>query len=419
MKKLFLQLCFMVTASVAAAADMSNSMELSRLYIIGDATPYQWNIGETPEMDRIAEGVFRWSGKLEGGREFKFLNARDFHKHIFGTSCRQSVSAGSTYTLTYVADWALDGSRDFKFVPSETADYTIYVDLNTMMMSVRELEEPVRLPATLYATGSALGGTIVALPLYGGAEFKATLQLSPGNIILQDTPEMTSATTFYTPLFDGVDVTFGVGCSSSLTKSVSSCQRQGWSVSIPGTYTIYGIIEDANVYARRFRQYKTNWGENREEPNKFKILTAQDWGSVSFHPYTADETIIGESGYRSTGGSDVKWTIPQSGYYRITLNTAKETLRGQLVSAVGYGIGEPSVTGIPDAARNEKFKIRVSSSSIVVTADSSAADVVVTSVDGALVCKGRVDRPQPFTSRRLTHGVYLVTVSTQCKRVLL
>lgn len=144
MKKLFLQFCFMFIASLAAAADMSNSMELSRLYIIGDATPYQWNIGETPEMDRIAEGVFRWSGKLEGGREFKFLNARDFHKHIFGTSCRQSVSAGSTYTLTYVADWALDGSRDFKFVPSETADYTIYVDLNTMMMSVRELEEPVR-----------------------------------------------------------------------------------------------------------------------------------------------------------------------------------------------------------------------------------------------------------------------------------
>ena len=47
------------------------------------------------------------------------------------------------------------------------------------------------------------------------------------------------------------------------------------------------------------------------------------------------------------------------------------------------------------------------------------ADVVVTSVDGALVCKGKVDRSQPFTSRRLTHGVYLVTVSTQCKRVLL
>ena len=362
--------------------------------------------------------------------------------------------------MTYVADWTLDGSRDFKFVPSETADYTIYVDLNTMMMSVREQEEPVRLPATLYATGSALGGSTVALPLFGNAEYKATLQLTPGNIILQDTPEATAETTFYTPLFDGVDITFGTACSSSLTKSISSCQRQGWSVSIPGTYTIYGIIDDANVYARRFRQYKelyivggccplgwnywtdplsirfspsatspeemvwegmlkTNWGENREDPNKFKILTAQDWWSVSFHPYTADETIIGESCYRSTGGPDVKWTIPQSGYYRITLNTAKETLSGQLVSAVGYGIGEPSVTGIPDAARNEKFKIRASSSSIVLTADSSAADVVVTSVDGALVCKGRVDRSQPFTSRRLTHGVYLVTVSTQCKRVLL
>ena len=124
------------------------------------------------------------------------------------------------------------------------------------MMSVRELEEPVRLPATLYATGSALGGSTVALPLFGNAEYKATFQLTPGNIILQDTPEATAETTFYTPLFDGVDITFGTACSSSLTKSVSSCQRQGWSVSIPGTYTIYGIIEDANVYARRFRQYK-------------------------------------------------------------------------------------------------------------------------------------------------------------------
>ena len=450
----------MFIASLAAAADMSNSMELSRLYIIGNATPYQWDVNATPDMQRISSGVFRWSGRLEAGGEFKFLNSREFHKHILATAANQSVTAGNTYSLSFVADWALDGSRDFKFVPSETADYTIYVDLNTMMMSVREQEEPVRLPATLYATGSALGGSTVALPLFGNAEYKATLQLTPGNIILQDTPEATAETTFYTPLFDGVDITFGTACSSSLTKSVSSCQRQGWSVSIPGTYTIYGIIDDANVYARRFRQYKelyivggccplgwnywtdpqsirfspsatspeemvwegtlkTNWGENREEPNKFKILTAQDWWSVSFHPYTADETIIGESCYRSTGGPDVKWTIPQSGYYRITLNTAKETLSGQLVSAVGYGIGEPSVTGIPDAARNEKFKIRASSSSIVVTADSSAADVVVTSVDGALVCKGRVDRSQPFTSRRLTHGVYLVTVSTQCKRVLL
>lgn len=93
----------------------------------------------------------------------------------------------------------LDGSRDFKFVPSETADYTIYVDLNTMMMSVREQEEPVRLPATLYATGSALGDNTVALPLFGNAEYKATLQLTPGNIILQDTPEATAETTELPP----------------------------------------------------------------------------------------------------------------------------------------------------------------------------------------------------------------------------
>ena len=446
----------MVTS--VAAADMSNSMELSQLYIIGDATPYQWDLGKTPEMEKIADGVFRWTGKLEGGREFKFLNNRDFHKHILGTSCAQQVSAGNTYLLTFVADWTLDGSRDYKFVSSATAHYTIYVDLNTMMMSVREQEEPVRLPSALYATGSALGGSTVPVPLYGDAEFKATLQLSPGSIILQDTPETTSATTFYTPLFDGVDIAFGEGCSSSLTKSVSSCQRQGWSVSIPGTYTLYGVLDANAVYARRFSQYrelyvvggccplgwnywtdpqsirfspsastpeemvwegmlKTDWGESREEPNKFKILTAQNWGGINFHPYTADETIIGESSYRSTGGPDVKWTIPQSGYYRITLNTAKETLRGELVTAFGHGAAEPSVSGIPDVARNEGYIIDVISSSVVVTTDCSAADVVVSSVDGTVVDKGRVEVSCPFTSRLLSHGVYIVSVSASCNGV--
>ena len=70
-----------------AAADMSNSMELSQLYIIGDATPYKWEVNATPEMERIADGVFRWTGQLESGREFKFINNRSFSKHIFGTVC--------------------------------------------------------------------------------------------------------------------------------------------------------------------------------------------------------------------------------------------------------------------------------------------------------------------------------------------
>lgn len=373
MKRLLSIIITLFAMSVAHSADMSNSMELSQLYIIGSATPYNWDVNATPDMQRISSGVFRWSGRLEAGGEFKFLNSREFHKHILATAANQSVTAGNTYSLSFVADWTLDGSRDFKFVPSETADYTIYVDLNTMMMSVREKESPVRLPSTLYATGSALGGETVSLPLHAGAEFKTSLQLRPGNLVVRDTRVVTASTTYYLPLFDGVDISFGDGYSSTLTTAHSLDGREGWSVSLPGTYTLYGILDDSQIYARRFRQYKelyivggccplgwdywtdpqsirftpsatspeemvwegtlkTNWGENREEPNKFKILTAQDWQSVNFHPYTADQPLLGESSYRSTGGPDIKWTINRNGTYRITLNTAKETIRGEFIS---------------------------------------------------------------------------------------
>lgn len=67
------------------AADMSNSLELSQLYIIGDATPYAWDVQKAGEMQKVDDGVFRWSGHLEAGKEFKFINTRAFFKHIVAT----------------------------------------------------------------------------------------------------------------------------------------------------------------------------------------------------------------------------------------------------------------------------------------------------------------------------------------------
>ena len=443
----------MFIASLAAAADMSNSMELSRLYIIGNATPYQWDVNATPDMQRISSGVFRWSGRLEAGGEFKFLNSREFHKHILATAANQSVTAGNTYALSFVADWTLDGSRDFKFVPSETADYTIYVDLNTMMMSVREKESPVRLPSTLYATGSALGGETVSLPLHAGAEFKTSLQLRPGNLVVRDTRDVTASTTYYLPLFDGVDISFGDGYSSTLTTAHSLDGREGWSVSLPGTYTLYGILDDSQIYARRFRQYKelyivggccplgwnywtdpqsirfspsatspeemvwegtlkTNWGENREEPNKFKILTAQDWQSVNFHPYTADQPLLGENSYRSTGGPDIKWTINRNGTYRITLNTAKETIKGEFISDLNSKSHSQSVTSINEAESADAIVIKGDGSAVTVSSRHEAAQVRIISANGAIIETG-IASAQPFVSRPLQRGVYLVSAATQ------
>lgn len=64
MKRILLSICFLAIGLWASAGDMSNSIELTQLYIIGDATPYSWDLGKTPDMQKIDEGVFRWSGKL-------------------------------------------------------------------------------------------------------------------------------------------------------------------------------------------------------------------------------------------------------------------------------------------------------------------------------------------------------------------
>ena len=100
MKRILLSICFLAIGLWASAGDMSNSIELTQLYIIGDATPYSWDLGKIPDMQKIDEGVFRWSGKLQAGKEFKFLNTREFHKHLVALLLGRKVSGVIRYTLT-------------------------------------------------------------------------------------------------------------------------------------------------------------------------------------------------------------------------------------------------------------------------------------------------------------------------------
>ena len=72
-----------------------------------------------------------------------------------------------------------------------------------------------------------------------------------------------------------------------------------------------------------------------DEPDKFKILTAQDWFRDTYHPYVADVPAIGESSARISGGDDLKWTIEKDGMYRLELNTRTEVLKGVYLGPSG------------------------------------------------------------------------------------
>lgn len=456
MKRIILSLYAVIAVLGAKAADMSNSLELSQLYIIGDATPYAWNPEMCPDMEKVDEGVFRWSGHLEAGKEFKFLNTREFRKHIVATSAGQQIQVGRYYDLNLEIDKGLPDSKDFKFIPATSGDYTLYVDLRSMKMAVYQKEKEVELPTKLYATGTALGGRIVEIPLYGNVEFKALLKLQAGNLILQDTPTATVSTKYYTSLFDGVDISFGQGYVSSL-KATTGKQVEGWSVSVPGKYTLHALKDHQRVYANLFKPCHTlylvggclkdywnymadpticqfvpscmgseelvwegylspTWSDGRPEPSKLKILTAQDWSSETYHPYVADVSLLGEGYFRSSGGDDIKWQIYQAGTYRITVNTAEETIRGEFLS---NGAKEQNATtGIGKTENNVSVQVVGYNGRLYVKASEIPIDVAVFTIEGKRIanCSGI---KEGIVAEGLPKGVYVVKAAGTAKKIMM
>lgn len=382
MKNIAVTVCLSVIALSALGGDMSNSIELTQLYIVGDATHTAWDLGKADEMHRIDEGVFEWTGELAGGKDFKFMNSRDgWHKHIVATSADCEIQEDGVYHLAFYADWGLDGKYDCKFHVARTGRYTIIADLNSMRMTLTEPVATAPWPEKFYLTGTSVDNRVIEIPGRYGTEHKSSVYLKPGKIKLMDTPSESSETRYFRPGFEDLDVTFGTGYHTPLFE-YDGTSDYGWNVALEGYYTIYldnarqtycfrrlapverlylvgGCCERAWNYWDKsnceFRPspddpYVMVWeGELRigwekksdpdgttidpDEPDKFKILTAQDWFRDTYHPYVADVSAVGTSDARITGGDDLKWTIPGNGLYHLELNLRTETLTGTLLEA--------------------------------------------------------------------------------------
>lgn len=403
MKNIALTAVLLTAGMSVYAGDMSNSIELTQLYIVGDATVTSWDLGNADELHCIDEGVFEWTGRLSGGKEFKFMNSRDgWHKHIVATEAGVEVKKGEEYLLDFYADWALDGKYDCKFQVGETGEYTLIVDLNSMRMTMTEPVATAKWPEKFYLTGTAVDDKVIEIPDCHGVEHKLPVYLKAGTVKLMDTPVETDATHYYRPVFDDIDVTFGTGFHTSLFE-YDGKTASGWNVALEDYYTVY-LDNSSQTY--RFSRYlpaktlylvggccerawnywddsncrfhpdsenpdimvwegelRIGWEKktgadgkpvNPDEPDKFKILTAQDWFRDTYHPYIADVSAEGTTDARITGGDDVKWTISRDGVYRLELNTKTETLTGKFLGAVdGEDIPEKAVVAAIERAEND------------------------------------------------------------------
>lgn len=399
MKRIFyiIVLVAIISNSLVAAIN-DNSLELTQLYIVGDATPTSWDLGRAESMRPIDMGVFEWTGKLSAGGEFKFMNTNDgWRKHIVGDKADQTLQKDELYNLNFFATWTLDGKDDLKFRVADTGIYTVYVDLNAMMLKITDPVATAEWPAKFYITGSSVNDQVIEIPEYDGVEYKRVVSLSPGNVKVIDTPQRTDATRYFDPLFEDVDIQFGAGYYSPLYERNAQTSL-GWNVSVRDDYALY-FDKGAKTYS--FKKYQPRrilylvggccekswnyWDEsnnkfypdpenadimvwegelrigwdtsngNPPEPDKFKILTAPDWFKDTYHPYIADTSAVGTSQARITGGDDVKWTIDRDGYYRLVFDTRNETLTGTLIdpNQIGNPVSNPDTASVDTIAGDD------------------------------------------------------------------
>ena len=452
MKRIFLALVIIMTIFVAKSQDLSNSIEYSQLYIVGPATSAGWSDSNALEIEKIDNGVFKWQGELKGNEDFKFLNTRSWFKNVLSAVPDVMVELDRTYNLDFYAAWDLKG-KDWKFKMPETGNYCIIVDLRNMKMSVSEKTDELQCPSKMYVTGSAVDNQIIELPDMYGVEFKKSITCKPGNILLINTPTITDNTVFYGPMYEDVDLTFGKGLVSGLT--VVSKEARGWSVGAKGDYTLY---IDKNRFAYQGRKFvprkvlyivggccELNWNYwdesnkrflpnpdnpeeliwegvlrigSQEDPNRFKILTAESWTEETYHPYISDILAEGTTDARISGGDDIKWTIERNGFYRLTFNTKNETLKSEYF---GTDIVEKSDNPHGPAAINQtgtdNAKVYVSGN--VINVDNNCeTDVSIINIMGQIVVS-KTNHISGAVTGQLPNGIYLVLLDNRTYKVMI
>lgn len=109
--------------------------EIPALWMVGNATPADWNIDAPTPMTEISENVFQYVGELNEG-EFKC----PMEPGNWGGAFIMPTTGGTTISGSGVAndDISLmpNGNPDNKWVVTEAGNYTITIDGNKHKISV-------------------------------------------------------------------------------------------------------------------------------------------------------------------------------------------------------------------------------------------------------------------------------------------
>ena len=217
-----------------------------------------------------------------------------------------------------------------------------------------------------YATGSALNDEVFPLERWDDGTYHFHGAMRPGTLYIINTPIRRITSQYYGPKQPGSNIICnGVECSASRD-------------SVAGAWTVlfghdaYRFVFDATkltVTGEAFSPWYDAWiqggcvstGQDVEwrleygkqmirseanpheftwmgelkaydgnvEAKRFKILGQYGWSPKHLHPYRQDSPITSAERVMYNFGSDNKWSIGSDGYYRITVDVFRETIKGE------------------------------------------------------------------------------------------
>ncbi len=127
--------------------------EEENMYIIGDAMG-TWDLKDAKEMVRSTDGrTFSMTVHLEAGKQFKFVNGKDYNTNYSYYAEYKNFEFKSGYnSANLLVSKSTVAYSDYKFTVSETGDYYVTLDLNNMRIYVNKA---AKLYDKLYVIGDA------------------------------------------------------------------------------------------------------------------------------------------------------------------------------------------------------------------------------------------------------------------------
>ncbi len=112
-----------------AAMGFSRAQLPEHLYIVGSATPTGWHIDKSLELENVSSGVYRYTGPMFAGT-YKFADSQS-------TEWNQNFYVKDASDDTKI----IKNGEDQQWSVSELAQYSITLNLNTLMIDVQKVSD--------------------------------------------------------------------------------------------------------------------------------------------------------------------------------------------------------------------------------------------------------------------------------------